>query len=78
MEQSSRGRLFQEDAAVMIVGLEIDRVHQGLAIVVPQARGEERDLRFLTDDSMLNVSTKVVRIIYSHTDYVKLVVWKQY
>jgi UDP-N-acetylglucosamine 2-epimerase (non-hydrolysing) len=64
-----------EEAAVMMVGLEVDRVRQGLAIVATQARG---DLRLVADYSMPNVSAKVVRIVHSYTDYVNRVVWKKY
>jgi UDP-N-acetyl-L-fucosamine synthase len=67
-----------EETAVMMVGLELERVRQGLAIVQSQARGPVRGLRLVADYSMPNVSDKVVRIIHSYTDYVKRVVWKQY
>lgn len=66
-----------EEAAVMMVGLEEQRVLQGLEILQTQKRGE-RLLRQVADYSMPNVSDKVVRIIHSYTDYVKRVVWKQY
>ena len=67
-----------EEASVMMTGLEIDRVRQGLAILASQQRGEERTLRPVSDYSNPNVSDKVVRIIQSYTGYVKRVVWKQY
>ncbi|PLP59637.1 UDP-N-acetylglucosamine 2-epimerase (non-hydrolyzing) [Mesorhizobium loti] len=67
-----------EEAAVMMVGLEVDRVRQGLAILGSQPRGTERGLRLVADYSMPNVSEKVLRIIHSYTDYVKRVVWRQY
>lgn len=67
-----------EEGAVMMVGLEIDRVRQGLAILDDQPRHENRSLRLVMDYSMPNVSQKVVRIIHSYTDYVRRVVWKQY
>lgn len=67
-----------EEASVMMVGLEVDRVRQGLAILESQPRGEERGLRLVADYSMPNVSDKVVRIIHSYTDYVNRVVWKKY
>lgn len=67
-----------EEAAVMMVGLEVDRVRQGLAILARQPRGDERLLRQVADYSMPNVSDKVVRIIHSYTDYINRVVWKKY
>lgn len=67
-----------EEAAVMMVGLEVDRVRQGLAILASQPRGTQRGLRLVGDYSMPNVSDKVVRIIHSYTDYVNRVVWKKY
>ena len=67
-----------EEASVMMVGLEIDRVRQGLDILNAQLRGPERSMRLVADYSMPNVSDKVLRIIHSYTDYVKRVVWKQY
>jgi len=67
-----------EEAAVMMVGLEVERVRQGLAILATQPRGADRRLRLVADYSMPNVSDKVVRIIHSYTDYVNRVVWKKY
>ncbi len=67
-----------EEAAVMMVGLEVDRVLQALAILDRQPRGVERCLRQVADYSMPNVSDKVVRIMHSYTDYVNRVVWKKY
>ena len=67
-----------EEAVVMMVGLEVDRVRQGLEILKTQTRGEARQLRLVNDYSMPNVSDKVVRILHSYTDYVNRVVWKKY
>jgi UDP-N-acetylglucosamine 2-epimerase len=67
-----------EETAVMMVGLEVLRVLQGLAILQTQARDDDRSLRLVFDYSMPNVSDKVVRIIHSYTDYVNRVVWKKY
>ena len=71
-----------EEAAVMMVGLEVERVRQGLAILVTQSRGAERSdphgIRQVADYSMPNVSHKVLRIIHSYTDYVNRVIWKKY
>jgi len=67
-----------EEASVMMVGLEMDRVRQALAILESQPRGAERGLRLVADYSVPNVSDKVLRIIHSYTDYVNRVVWKKY
>lgn len=66
-----------EEAVVIMTGLEVDRIIQGLNILESQPRGGERVLRQVADYSMPNVSEKVVRIIVSYTDYVKRTVWKQ-
>jgi len=67
-----------EEAAVMMVALELDRVLQGLKILEGQACGEERTLQLVADYSVPNVSDKVLRILHSYTDYVNRVVWKKY
>ena len=67
-----------EEAAVMMTGLEVERVMQGLSILQSQPRGDERLLRQVADYSMPNVSDKVLRIIHSYTNYVNRVVWKKY
>jgi UDP-N-acetylglucosamine 2-epimerase (non-hydrolysing) len=67
-----------EEAVVMMVGLDVDRVRQGVAILAGQPRGSERALRQVGDYSMPNVSDKVLRIIHSYTDYVNRVVWRKY
>lgn len=67
-----------EEGVVMMVGLDRDRVRQGLSILRTQPRGDERLLRLVADYGMPNVSEKVVRIVHSYTDYVNRVVWKQH
>ena len=67
-----------EEAVVMMVGLEVDRVKQALVILDTQPRGDIRGLRLVADYSVPNVSDKVVRIIHSYTDYVNRIVWKKY
>lgn len=67
-----------EEASVMMVGMNIERVMQGIAILDTQLRGKNRVLYEVQDYNADNVSDKVLRIIHSHTDYVKRVIWKQY
>jgi UDP-N-acetylglucosamine 2-epimerase (non-hydrolysing) len=66
-----------EEASVMMVGLEKERILQGLTVLESQKSGNERTLRPVSDYSMPNVSDKVLRIILSYTDYINRVVWRK-
>ena len=66
-----------EEASVMMVGLNPERILQGIIQLESQKRGEERTLRTVSDYSMPNVSDKVVRIIISYVDYIKRVVFSE-
>ena len=66
-----------EEASVMMVGLNPERILQGLLQLKTQKKGIVRNFRPVADYSMPNVSEKMVRIILSYTDYVKRVVWNE-
>jgi UDP-N-acetylglucosamine 2-epimerase (non-hydrolysing) len=66
-----------EEASVMMVGLELNRVLEGLAVLGAQPRGETRLLRVPADYQTNNVSEKVLRIILSYTDFINRRVWKK-
>lgn len=66
-----------EEGAVMMVGMNVERVMQGLAVLESQPVGDERVLRQVADYAMPNVSDKVVRILHSYVDYVNQVVWNK-
>ena len=66
-----------EEASVMMVGLNIERIMQGLLILEAQANSKVKVTRPVSDYSMANVSDKVVRIIISYTDYINRVVWQK-
>lgn len=66
-----------EEAAVMLVGLDVGRVLQGLDVLATQPRGEHRALRMVNDYAPDNVSDKIVRIILSYTDFVNRKVWRK-
>ena len=66
-----------EEASVMMVGLNSDRILQGLNELERQISGEEKSFRKVADYSMPNVSDKVVRIIISYVDYIKRTVWSE-
>ncbi len=67
-----------EEAAVMMVGLNIERIRQGLTILANNMHDKKYSMQKVSDYSMPNVSEKVVRIIHSYTDYINRVVWKKY
>ena len=67
-----------EEAAVIFVGMNIDRVMQGLDILETQPRGTERALHLVSDYAPNNVSDKVLRIIQSYTDFVNRKVWHKF
>ena len=66
-----------EEASVMMVGLNPDRILQGLVQLELQQIGDARSFRSVEDYSMPNVSHKVVRILISYVDYIKRVVWSE-
>ena len=63
-----------EEASVMMVGLDKERILQGLQILETQTPDT---LRVVADYCMPNVSDKVLRIILSYTDYINRTVWKK-
>jgi UDP-N-acetylglucosamine 2-epimerase (non-hydrolysing) len=78
-----------EEASVMMVGLDPERIMQGLQQLQNQDISPRTaspvthhpslaTLRPVADYSMPNVSEKVVRIILSYTDYINRVVWKKH
>jgi UDP-N-acetylglucosamine 2-epimerase (non-hydrolysing) len=66
-----------EEASVMMVGMNTERIIQGIVQLENQRIGEERNFRKVADYCMPNVSDKMVRIIISYVDYIKRVVWNE-
>ena len=66
-----------EEGAVMMTGLEWDRISKCLRVLEDQPRGERRLVRIPADYAVPNVSDKVVRILLSYTDYVNRCVWRK-
>jgi len=67
-----------EQASVMMVGLNPERILQGLVQLKYQSLNKEnRNFLPVADYSVPNVSDKVVRIILSYTDYIMRNVWKE-
>jgi UDP-N-acetyl-L-fucosamine synthase len=66
-----------EEASVMMVGMNKERILQGL-IELKNQNLKVRNFRTVTDYSMPNVSDKMVRIIISYTDYINRTVWRKH
>ncbi|AWG25371.1 non-hydrolyzing UDP-N-acetylglucosamine 2-epimerase [Flavobacterium kingsejongi] len=66
-----------EEGSVMMVGMNPERIIQGLVQLQYQKTGKDRNFRTVADYSMPNVSDKMVRILLSYTDYINRVVWRK-
>lgn len=66
-----------EEASVMFVGLDADRVLQALAVLDSQSRGNIRTVSLVKDYEASNISEKILRIILSYTDFVNRKVWRK-
>ncbi len=64
-----------EEAAVMSVGLSINKIKNALNILKNQSRGNKRDLKIVKDYDVDNVSEKIVRIILGNIDLINQNVW---
>ena len=63
-----------EETSVMMVGLNKERILQGLEVLRAQ---EKSFLKTVRDYSIPNVSDKVLRIILSYVDYVNRTIWSK-
>lgn len=66
-----------DEASVIMVGLDMNRINQGISILRDQKRGLNRSLRLINDYDVPNVSEKVLRIIISYTNYINRTVWSK-
>ena len=67
-----------EEASVMMVGMNTNRIIQALKELSKQKTAGKRNFREVSDYSMPNVSLKLVRIIISYVDYVNQNVYKKF
>lgn len=67
-----------EETAAMMVGLNVERVIQGIMILEKLSKKQDCNTRIVEDYNVPNVSEKVIKIIHSYTDYVNRVIWKKY
>ena len=66
-----------EETSVVVTGLKIERILQGIKILENQTTGKKRNINLVSDYNISNVSIKIERIILSHIDFVNRVVWQK-
>lgn len=66
-----------EEGAVMMTGLNTQRILSGIEILAGQSRGPQRQVTLVTDYATQNVSDKVLKILISYTDYINHKTWKK-
>ncbi|MDA8630428.1 UDP-N-acetylglucosamine 2-epimerase (non-hydrolyzing) [Flavobacteriaceae bacterium] len=66
-----------EETSVVVTGLKIERILQGISILENQTTGIKRNINLVSDYNISNVSIKIERIILSHIDFVNRVVWQK-
>jgi len=66
-----------EETSVVVTGLKIERIFQGIKVLENQTTGKKRNINLVSDYNISNVSLKIERIILSHIDFVNRVVWQK-
>ena len=66
-----------EETSVVVTGLKIERILQGIKMLENQTTGKRRNIYLVSDYNISNVSLKIERIILSHIDFVNRVVWQK-
>lgn len=64
-----------DEAAVIMSGVDPERILQAIRINIDHHQGRERAFRAVPDYEATDVSRKVLRIVLSYTDYVNRTVW---
>ena len=66
-----------DHGTLIMSGLKSKGVLHSIHIVTEQAKNETQQIEVVKDYNILNVSSKVVRIIQSYTDYINRTVWSK-
>jgi UDP-N-acetylglucosamine 2-epimerase (non-hydrolysing) len=67
-----------EEATVMLVGNNENRIFQGIDILINQPHKNKRFNELTEDYNVKNFSEKLIRVIVSYTDYINQRVWKKF
>ena len=66
-----------EESAVIMTGLDVDRILQGIQCLTDLDTDKEIGLVQVTDYKIPNISIKIERIILSYINYVNRVIWQK-
>ena len=66
-----------DEGTLIMTGLDANRIIQSIDIVTSQSKDRNEAVHLVQDYNVDNVSTKVLRIILSYTDYINRTVWKK-
>lgn len=66
-----------DEGTLIMTGLDADRIIQSIEVVTSQVNRTKEAVHRVSDYDVDNVSTKVLRIILSYTDYINRTVWKK-
>jgi UDP-N-acetylglucosamine 2-epimerase (non-hydrolysing) len=66
-----------DEGTLIMCGLEAENVIRSIDVVVSQHANPTNRFRTVADYDIDNVSTKVLRIIFSYTNYINQTVWKK-
>ena len=66
-----------EEGAVMLTGMNPERIMQALDLVKRQSVAGQRDLKIVSDYVAPNVSEIVARVIMSYTDFANRNTWRK-
>ena len=66
-----------EESAVIMTGLDVDKILQGIQCLKDIENNDEKGLRQVADYKIPNISIKIERIILSYINYVNRVIWQK-
>ena len=67
-----------EEGVAIMTGLNVTRVQEAIPVATTMERGEKRSVKLVDDYYAPSVSDKVLKIIFSYTDFINQRVWKKY
>ena len=66
-----------DEGTLIMCGLKVEKVIDSIDVIISQQTTPHRSFRLVDDYDTVNVSQKVLRIIFSYTDYINQNVWRK-